>query len=102
MEVIKRVLAPAWGYVGVDLYEIPPMGVVVVVLGLLWTLSIVVGFVGRVLGALRPGVRVHKQGEWAVVTGATDGIGLAYCNAFAKRGMNVCLLSRTEAVRWCG
>jgi 17beta-estradiol 17-dehydrogenase / very-long-chain 3-oxoacyl-CoA reductase len=36
-----------------------------------------------------------KKGKWAVVTGATDGIGLAYCKAVAKQGMNVVLISRT-------
>jgi len=36
-----------------------------------------------------------KRGAWAVVTGATDGIGKAYCFALAKRGLNVVLISRT-------
>jgi 17beta-estradiol 17-dehydrogenase / very-long-chain 3-oxoacyl-CoA reductase len=40
---------------------------------------------------------LKKLGSWAVVTGATDGIGKAYSFAFAKRGMNVVLISRTEA-----
>ncbi len=37
----------------------------------------------------------RSYGEWAVVTGATDGIGLAMCKEFAKNGMNVVLMSRT-------
>jgi len=36
-----------------------------------------------------------KIGEWAVVTGATDGIGLAYVRALAKQGQNIVLISRT-------
>ena len=36
-----------------------------------------------------------KYGKWAVVTGATDGIGKAYSQQLAKRGMNVVLVSRT-------
>ena len=36
-----------------------------------------------------------KYGEWAVVTGATDGIGKAYSEQLAERGMNVVLVSRT-------
>jgi len=31
-----------------------------------------------------------------VITGATDGIGLAYANALAKEGMSIVLISRTE------
>ncbi|KAJ8599925.1 hypothetical protein CTAYLR_002869 [Chrysophaeum taylorii] len=54
-----------------------------------------------VLGAykcfLRPGKKLKKYGEWAVVTGATDGIGKALCVEFAKQGLNVFLISRTEA-----
>jgi len=41
--------------------------------------------------------KLDKGGKWAVVTGATDGIGLAYCQALAKRGMNIVLISRTLA-----
>jgi len=37
-----------------------------------------------------------SYGSWAVVTGATDGIGLAMANEFAKNGLNVALLSRTK------
>ncbi|KAJ8669627.1 hypothetical protein QAD02_000886 [Eretmocerus hayati] len=36
-----------------------------------------------------------KFGEWAVVTGSTDGIGKAYAKELASRGMNLILISRT-------
>jgi len=39
-----------------------------------------------------------KYGEWAVVTGATDGIGRAYAEALSKKhGLNVVLISRTQS-----
>lgn len=45
---------------------------------------------------IRPS-KVKSFGDWAVVTGATDGIGLAYCQEFAKAGLNVVLISRTQS-----
>ncbi|XP_011856735.1 PREDICTED: very-long-chain 3-oxoacyl-CoA reductase isoform X2 [Mandrillus leucophaeus] len=35
-------------------------------------------------------------GEWAVVTGGTDGIGKSYAEELAKRGMKVVLISRSQ------
>nr|CCA17890.1 estradiol 17betadehydrogenase putative [Albugo laibachii Nc14] len=45
---------------------------------------------------LRPSKKVTSFGKWAVVTGATDGIGKALAIGLAKRGMNVLLISRTK------
>eukprot|EP01026_Neomeris_dumetosa_P041343 TRINITY_DN34256_c0_g2_i3.p1 TRINITY_DN34256_c0_g2~~TRINITY_DN34256_c0_g2_i3.p1 ORF type:complete len:305 (-),score=26.55 TRINITY_DN34256_c0_g2_i3:217-1131(-) len=46
---------------------------------------------------VRPPVDLKRQfGSWAVVTGSTDGIGKAYAYELAKRGLNLCLVSRTE------
>ncbi|XP_062924943.1 17-beta-hydroxysteroid dehydrogenase type 3 isoform X2 [Mobula hypostoma] len=36
-----------------------------------------------------------SMGEWAVITGATDGIGKAYAHELAKRGLNILLISRS-------
>jgi len=38
-----------------------------------------------------------KKGAWAIVTGASDGIGKAYSFELAKRGFNVFLISRTKS-----
>lgn len=38
---------------------------------------------------LRPAKNLKFYGSWAVVTGATDGIGRAYCAELAKKGKNV-------------
>lgn len=37
-----------------------------------------------------------SMGEWAVVTGASEGIGRAYAFALAEQGMNVVIMSRTK------
>lgn len=37
------------------------------------------------------------MGEWAVVTGATDGIGKAYAMGLASKGLSVVLISRTAS-----
>ncbi|XP_014736328.1 PREDICTED: inactive hydroxysteroid dehydrogenase-like protein 1 [Sturnus vulgaris] len=39
---------------------------------------------------------VKKYGKWAVVTGSTDGIGKAYAEQLAKRGVNIILVSRNK------
>ena len=36
------------------------------------------------------------KGAWAIVTGASDGIGAAYATALAKRGLNVVVMARTK------
>lgn len=47
---------------------------------------------------LRPSKDLKRLGgSWAVVTGATDGIGRAYSHALAKKGLNVVLISRTQS-----
>jgi 17beta-estradiol 17-dehydrogenase / very-long-chain 3-oxoacyl-CoA reductase len=46
---------------------------------------------------IRPGKKLKKLGKWAVVTGATDGIGKAYALALAEQGLSIVLISRTEA-----
>ncbi|EFJ35368.1 hypothetical protein SELMODRAFT_166350 [Selaginella moellendorffii] len=46
---------------------------------------------------LRPGKNLHRYGSWAVVTGASDGIGRAVCFQLAARGINVVAVGRTES-----
>ena len=40
----------------------------------------------------------EKYGPWAIVAGASDGVGSAFAEALAERGMNVVLLARRQAV----
>ena len=37
------------------------------------------------------------QHSWAVVTGGSDGIGLAMAKKLANEGFNICIISRTES-----
>lgn len=37
----------------------------------------------------------YGKGSWALVTGASDGIGAEYCIQLAQEGFNICLVSRT-------
>ncbi|XP_072464102.1 very-long-chain 3-oxoacyl-CoA reductase-B-like [Notamacropus eugenii] len=40
------------------------------------------------------GISLRTQGAWAVVTGATSGIGRSYAHELARRGFNIVLVSR--------
>jgi len=40
---------------------------------------------------------INKFGKWAVITGSTDGIGKALAIFYAKKGMNLVLISRTQS-----
>jgi len=44
----------------------------------------------------RPGKDLKQYGQWAVVTGATDGIGKAYAMELARQGLNVLLIARSD------
>lgn len=50
-------------------------------------------FLGQMLG-LNVDFKKYR-GKWAVVTGASDGIGRAYAEQLAQNGLNVVLISRT-------
>nr|KAF6406917.1 hydroxysteroid dehydrogenase like 1 [Molossus molossus] len=39
---------------------------------------------------------IKQYGKWAVVSGATDGIGRAYAEELASRGLNIVLISRNQ------
>lgn len=39
----------------------------------------------------------EKYGEWAVITGCTQGIGKCYAEELAQKGMNIVLISRNKS-----
>lgn len=47
---------------------------------------------------IRSGTNLQKRyglnNSWAVITGASDGIGKAFCESLAQRGFNVCMIVR--------
>lgn len=67
-----------------------------ITVGLLRTLGsgLCAYFLGPRLGLC--GVDVKKLGPWAVVTGASEGIGKGYALELARRGLNVVIMSRSQ------
>jgi len=46
---------------------------------------------------MRPGKKLRNYGEWAVVTGATDGIGKAIAGEMVAAGLSVVIVARTQS-----
>jgi 17beta-estradiol 17-dehydrogenase / very-long-chain 3-oxoacyl-CoA reductase len=57
----------------------------------------------RIFAGILPRNFLNEYGKnsWAVVTGASDGIGEVFCKELAKLGFNVCLVSRTKSKLDC-
>ena len=45
----------------------------------------------------RKNIKARYSTEWALVTGASDGIGKAFCYELAKCNINVVMVSRTQS-----
>ncbi|XP_015925339.1 inactive hydroxysteroid dehydrogenase-like protein 1 [Parasteatoda tepidariorum] len=76
---------------------------ILAIIGLIYVSKTAFQFTWNVLQGLRTHVLARfrhlnfaKYGKWAVVTGATDGIGRAYARELARRGMNIIIISRNK------
>ena len=100
MDAVKSFVSSVSADLQVD--ELPWWGIALIAMGaftaLRWSVCLL-NCTTSWLGSLaRP--TVASFGEWAVVTGATDGIGRAYSEKLAEKGLNIVLISRTQEV--CG
>ena len=73
------------------------------VLGVIYLLQVALGQLCDLWGGIRTyllspylGVDLRDYGPWAVVTGASEGIGRGYALELARRGLNIVLLSRSQ------
>jgi len=68
------------------------------VIGVVVILSKLLHFIHNFYNYFVRGSRnLKKYGQWAIVTGCTDGIGKAIADEFAKKGLNLVLISRTQS-----
>lgn len=61
-----------------------------------FVLQVLRGIRAFVLPAIGIKKNLKKLGQWAVITGCTDGIGKAYTHELAKQGFKLVLISRTQ------
>ena len=81
------------------------VGNIVFCVGLIYLTKLVINLLWDIKNAFNAFIlpKIHtinykeKYGEWAVVTGCTQGIGKCYAEELAKQGLNIVLISRTRS-----
>jgi len=70
------------------------------IIGFIWLITRLITFVNFLYSeTIRPEknlIATYGKGSYAFVTGASDGIGKAFCFSLAKRGFNIILAARNE------
>jgi 17beta-estradiol 17-dehydrogenase / very-long-chain 3-oxoacyl-CoA reductase len=61
-----------------------------------WCLAVPLRGLWRHVLRPRRDLKARYQGQWALVTGGSDGIGEAYCHELARSGFNIVIVSRTQ------
>ncbi|KAL9241151.1 hypothetical protein vseg_015293 [Gypsophila vaccaria] len=75
----------------------PKWSIIPLIVGLLTVSRTLLGVLKWVyISFVRPSKNLKKYGSWAVITGATDGIGKGYAFEMAKKGMNIVIVGRNE------
>merc|ERR1712137_783134 len=99
METVTMVLNKVHGLVGLpESVELPLAVDLLILVGAVIVAKSLMGMIKAFyVYFIRPGKNLRNYGEWAVVTGASDGIGKAYAGEFARAGLNVVLISRTQS-----
>lgn len=113
-----NVSSSSWGQRQLDFYSSGPFVPLFAAIGAFVTLKLVLGWTRLLLSLfVLPGTSVSnsasntfdpsadeaqlsnfgKRGTWAVVTGASDGIGKEYSIQLAREGYNIVLISRTAS-----
>jgi 17beta-estradiol 17-dehydrogenase / very-long-chain 3-oxoacyl-CoA reductase len=92
MEAAKSLLGSFFG-------DLPLCKKLLLGIGALWTIKTTLSFLrGLNYFFLKTGGNITKRygaGSWAIITGATDGIGKEFCMQLAKLKFNIVLVSRT-------
>ena len=83
------------------LSDYPTIGTGFAIIGICYAVYSLFLVTKAVLGALvLSGVGLHKygpKGSWAVVTGASDGLGKEFALQLSRKGFNIFLISRTKS-----
>lgn len=88
--MIEAIISKCWGFILAMAFVIGSIKLALFYFDLF-------GLIGRIYNLKQHDLleRYGGKGTWALVTGASDGIGAEISKQMADKGFNVCLVSRT-------